>query len=152
MKKIISLTLALMMIVCVFASCGGGKTASGDAVTVTVKFYADGKEFYSKEVSAYSMDPELDPTVLDAVQCLMESETDIDIILDNEDNPKTIIGVDEYVPGEDDKEYWDFKIDDDNYGAGPANDTKIKNGTVITWGYMTLDEFKALDKVEEEIN
>lgn len=152
MKKFISLALSLMMIVCVFVSCGGGSsTPDGDAVKVTMKFVADGKEFYSKDVDVYAAEADADATVLDAVECFMDANDDIEIFLDNDDDPKTIQGVNDYVPTDDDERYWDFKIGDDNYGAGKsAKNTEIKNGDVITWGYMTLDEFKALDNVAED--
>ncbi len=138
MKKIISLALALMMVVCVFASCGNTQS-SENAVTVTVNFVADGADYYSKEVTVYADEP----TVLLAVQYLMDENDDIEIVLDNPDDPTTILDVDEYTDGD---KFWDFKIGEDAYGTnGRASNAKIKDGDVITWGYMTSDEFEALE-------
>ena len=143
MKKITALVLTLMLVVCVFASCGGGsESKSENYVDVTVKFVAEGKEFYSKEVTVNADDP----TVLMAVQEIYYNSTDIEIGFDNEENPTTVSSINDYAEGE---SYWDFKIGDDSYGSnGRAVNAKIKDGDVITWGYMTLDEFKALDQPE----
>lgn len=138
MKKIISLVLSLMLVACVFAGCSNTPT-SENAVTVTVNFVADGADYYSKEVTVYADEP----TVLMAVQNLMDENDDIVINLDSMDEPTTILDVDDYTDGD---KFWDFKIGDDAYGTnGRASNAKIKDGDVITWGYMTSDEFEALE-------
>lgn len=142
MKKILSLVLSLMLVACVFAGCGNTQT-SENAVTVTVNFVADGADYYSKEVTVYADEP----TVLMAVQNLMDENDDIVINLDSIDNPTTVLDVDDYTDGD---KFWDFKIGDDAYGTnGRASNAKIKDGDVITWGYMTSDEFEALESAAE---
>lgn len=142
MKKIISLVLSIMLVACVFAGCSNTQT-SENAVTVTVNFVADGADYYSKEVTVYADEP----TVLMAVQNLMDENDDIVINLDNMDEPTTILDVDDYTDGD---KFWDFKIGDDAYGTnGRASNAEIKDGDVITWGYMTSDEFEALENEAE---
>ncbi|MBR6514261.1 MAG: hypothetical protein IKT46_05435 [Clostridia bacterium] len=139
MKKIIALVLSLVLATCVLAACGGGAT-SENAVTVTVKFVAEGKEFYTKEVTVNADEP----TVLNAVEKIYAESTDIDITFDNINSPTTIASVNDYTEGD---SFWDFKIGDDMYGAnGRAVNAKISDGDVITWGYMTIDEFAALEE------
>ncbi len=142
MKKIISLVLSIMLVACVFAGCSNTQT-SDNAVTVTVNFVVDGADYYSKEVTVYADEP----TVLMAVQNLMDENDDIVINLDDMDNPTTILDVDDYTDGD---KFWDFKIGDDVYGDNKgASNTSIDDGDVITWAYMTLDEFVALTEAAE---
>ena len=142
MKKILSLVLSLVLVACVFAGCSNTQT-SENAVTVTVNFVVDGADYYSKEVTVYADEP----TVLMAVQNLMDENDDIVINLDNMDDPTTILDVDDYTDGD---KYWEFKIGDDAYGAeGSAVEADIKDGDVITWAYMTTDEFLALESEAE---
>ena len=142
MKKIISLVLSIMLVACVFAGCSNTQT-SENAVTVTVNFVVDGADYYSKEVTVYADEP----TVLMAVQNLMDENDDIVINLDDMDNPTTIIDVDEYTDGD---KFWEFKINDDAYGeAKSAVDAEINEGDVITWAYMSLDEFSKLTEAAE---
>ncbi len=141
MKKIISLVLSLMLITCVLAACGNTQT-SENAVTVTVNFEAEGSQFYTKEVTVYADEP----TVLMAVQNLMDENDDITIVLDDEAEPMTILDVNDYTDGE---KFWDFKIDDGEFGdEGRASIAGIREGDVITWAYMSLDEFEALSAEE----
>lgn len=142
MKRILSLALSLILVAFVFVSCG---TTYANEMTVTVNFEADGKQFYSKEVTVKYNDET--PTVLMAVRSLMDTNDDIEIVLDDEAEPTTILDVDSYVDGD---KFWDFTIGDDTYGTnGRASNAEIKEGDVITWGYMTADEFDALDDVAE---
>ncbi len=140
MKKIIALVLSVMLIACVFTACGSGES-SENTINVTVNFEADGKQFYSKSVDVIGDDP----TVITAVQYLALENDDITIVLDDEENPTCVLDVDDYTDGE---KFWDFKIGDKDYGVSGASVAKIKDGDVITFGYMTSDEFAALE-VEE---
>ena len=141
MKKIISLVLSLMLVACVFAACGNSQS-SENAVNVTVNFEAEGGQFYSKEVTVYADEP----TVLLAVQYLMDENDDITIVLDDEAEPMTILDVNDYTDGE---KFWDFKINDGEYGdEGRASIATVREGDVITWAYMSLDEFEALSAAE----
>lgn len=141
MKKIIALVLSVMFVVCMFSACGGSSSdqASENAITVTLNFETADKQFYSKTVTV----DDAEPTVLKAVRNLMDENDDIEIYLDNEENPMTIEQVNDYV--NDDEKYWDFKIGDEAYGSfSRASTTAIKDGDVITWGYMSTDEFEEL--------
>ena len=133
MKKtrVIALVLALVFSIAVFASCGA---KSDNFVTVTVNFEADGKQFYSKEVTVNADEP----TVLMAVQNIMDENDDITIVLDDEVEPSTILDVNEYVDGD---KFWEFKINDDDYTdtKGNASNNAISDGDVITWGYNSLN-------------
>ena len=143
MKKIIALVLSVMLVACMFAACGSKET-SENTVTVTVNFEAEGKQFYTKQVSVNADEP----TVLMAVQNLMDENDDITIVLDNVDDPSYVQDVNDYTDGE---KFWDFKIGDDMYGgSGSAKDAKINDGDVITFGYMSNDEFAALETAEVE--
>ena len=130
MKRIIALVLSLMLVVCVFASCGGGKT-SENAVTVTVNFEAKGEQIYTKEVTVYADEP----TVLMAVQNLMDENDDIEITLEDFYGSLTVGAVNDYA--NDDTSMWEFKIGDKDYSemSGRADTNIIKDGDVITWGY-----------------
>lgn len=145
MKRIISLVLALMLVATVFVACGSKK--SDNAVNVTVKLTTGSDEFYSKEVTVYADEP----TVLNAVQTVMDEFDDITIVLDDEAEPTSIqdvtFGDKEYLDGD---KYWDFTIGDEPFGTkGRASVAEIKEGDVITWGYMTTDEFAALEEAAE---
>ncbi len=130
--RIIAVVLSLMLIACMFAACGS--TASENFVTVTVNFEADGEQFYSKEVTVNADEP----TVLMAVQQIMDENDDITIVLDDEVEPTTILDVNDYVDSAD--AFWEFKLNDDDYvdTKGRASTNAIKDGDVITWGY-TVD-------------
>lgn len=138
MKRIIALVLSVIFVACVFTACTS-KVTSENFVTVTVNFEADGNQFYSKSVTVNADEP----TVLMAVQNLMDENDDITIVLDNEEEPSYVQDVNDYLDGD---KYWDFKIGDNAYGAsGGATVAKINDGDVITFAYMTSDEFAALE-------
>ena len=130
MKKIISLVLSLMLVMCVFAACGSNQ--SENAVTVTVNFEADGEQFYSKEVTVYADEP----TVLSAVQFLMDENDDIEILLEDFYGALTVASVND--KANNDVAMWEFKINDKDYTemSGRADTNAIKEGDVITWGYQ----------------
>lgn len=138
MKKIIALVLSVILVACVFTACGPKET-SENFVTVTVNFEADGAQFYSKNVTVNADEP----TVLMAVQNLMDENDDITIVLDNEEEPSYVQDVNDYLDGD---KFWDFKIGDNAYGASGASVAKINDGDVITFAYMTSDEFAALEE------
>lgn len=134
MKRIITIALSLIFVLSMLASCG---TSYENEMTVTVNFEAKGEQFYSKEVTVLYNDET--PTVLMAVQALMDANDDIVIVLDDEYEPTTINDVDDYVT--DDLGYWEFKLNDKDYSdtKGRASNNEIKEGDVITWGY-TIEE------------
>lgn len=137
MKKIIALVLSVMFIACVFTACGSGES-SESTINVTVNFEANGKQFYSKSVDVVGDEP----TVITAVQYLALENDDITIVFDKEEDPTCVLDVDDYTDGE---KFWDFKIGDKKFGESGASAAKIKDGDVITFAYMSFEEFEELE-------
>ncbi len=143
MKKIVSLVLALMLVVCVFAGCSN---KSENAVTVTVNFEAEGSQFYSKEVTVYADDPK----VITAVQTLMDENDDIEIVVEEFFGSLTVASVNDYA--NDDSAMWEFKVNNKDYSemSGRADTNSIKNGDVITWGYIVSSEDAETEEISAE--
>lgn len=148
MKRFISLTLALMMIVCVFASCNGSGDSSKITVKVTIK--NEDTDMYAQQTVSLEASEEVTPTVYDAVcQVLDVNEAEYETgTLGSYNIIKSIDGVTET-----EDKFWQVLVNGDTPKARYAALAIVEGDEIVFYyGYNAEIESTEPETTEEVID